>query len=125
MASESEIPTFTGDEMAWDPVGFATSSDKEVVQSQNWDKVVNSETESPIHSTQGPKEVEDIQKQLDTTGSLGKPLETTSTATKTTDMACLEWKRIAKRSTRLNNKREGVIKRAPVYLVIDVTSINV
>ena len=45
MASESEIPTFTGDEMAWDPVGFATSSDKEVVQSQNWDKVVPSDVE--------------------------------------------------------------------------------
>ena len=49
MASESEIPTFTGDEMAW-------------VQSQNWDKVVNSETGSPIHSTQGPKEIEVMQK---------------------------------------------------------------
>ena len=45
MASESDIPTFTGDEMAWDPVGFATSSDKEVVQSQNWDKVVPSDVE--------------------------------------------------------------------------------
>ena len=31
--------------MAWDPVGFATSSDKEVVQSQNWDKVVPSDVE--------------------------------------------------------------------------------